>query len=311
VRYLGYAEAVIAPWKLKRPSPVPILLLSATILQRNHHFDEALKELKEIIKKYPDHAEALLLQASIYQVKGQYDAAKESCRKLLHLSTLPIGLICSAQLEGLTGNLEYAFRQISQMLNINNQGLTPEIHQWLMRIYIDLAQRLKKENIVENSFKQIMTNNPSSEIKIAYADWLLSKGLFEEVIQLAIRDTKDDGMLLRLIIAEKALIKSDAKTHTTLLSDRFAAAKLRNERTHLREEAKFMLEVLGKSSEALQLATANWAIQKEPADGLLLLDAAIATKSLSDARPVLEWLKKTHIQDPALEQRTKRLANIF
>ena len=49
-RYLGRAQAVIAPWLAKRPAPVDALLVSATILQSRHQFAESRRVLQAILQ---------------------------------------------------------------------------------------------------------------------------------------------------------------------------------------------------------------------------------------------------------------------
>jgi hypothetical protein len=48
-RYLGRAEAVIAPWLGDSPAPIPALLVHATILQSRHYFVEARAQLRSIL----------------------------------------------------------------------------------------------------------------------------------------------------------------------------------------------------------------------------------------------------------------------
>ena len=47
-RYLGYAQAALAPWWRQAAPPVPVRLLRATILQSTHHFGPALQDLSLI-----------------------------------------------------------------------------------------------------------------------------------------------------------------------------------------------------------------------------------------------------------------------
>ncbi len=47
LRFLGYAEAILAPWLERTPVSVPVLVLHATILQSRHAFTPALAELDQ------------------------------------------------------------------------------------------------------------------------------------------------------------------------------------------------------------------------------------------------------------------------
>jgi hypothetical protein len=59
--------------------------------------------------------------------------------------------------------------------------------------------------------------------------------------------------------------------------------------------------VQGKAAEALPLAQTNWAEQREPADALLLLQAALATRQPKAAQPVLQWLAQSGIESVLLQ----------
>ena len=66
---------------------------------------------------------------------------------------------------------------------------------------------------------------------------------------------------------------------------------------HLREEARFELEVRGDAATALGLALANWKIQKEPSDARLVLQAAVAANDPAAAADVLAFIEKTGLAD--------------
>ena len=69
---------------------------------------------------------------------------------------------------------------------------------------------------------------------------------------------------------------------------------------HQREEARFSLHLLHEPLEALRLATANWKVQREPADVRILLEAASAARDPAAAQPVVEWLRERHVEDVEL-----------
>ncbi|MEK6639770.1 MAG: hypothetical protein AABZ17_03770, partial [Nitrospirota bacterium] len=115
-------------------------------------------------------------------------------------------------------------------------------------------------------------------------------------------ETRADGLLLRLTLAEQALHLPMSKNHTAELAARFAAGRERGTRVHVREEARFTLALLHDPQAALTLAQANWEIQKEPWDARLLLETALASGSHHAARPVIVWLRTNHVEDMRLQQ---------
>jgi len=76
------------------------------------------------------------------------------------------------------------------------------------------------------------------------------------------------------------------------LKARFDAARLRGDSVHRREEARLALRLLKQPPRALQLARANWRVQKEPADARILLEAA---RAAHDVREVAAL--RTQVQD--------------
>jgi trans-aconitate methyltransferase len=86
---------------------------------------------------------------------------------------------------------------------------------------------------------------------------------------------------------------------------------LRGSVIHRREEARFTLEILDHPAEALALAQANWQVQREPWDARLVLAAALAADRPSEAQPVVDWVRRTGLEDPQIEQLVERVAARF
>ncbi len=136
----------------------------------------------------------------------------------------------------------------------------------------------------------------------AYADFLLDQRRYQDVISLLRSETRADGLLLRLVLAEQALKLPTLQNHTAELAARFAAGRDRGTTVHVREEARFTLTLQHDAHRALPLAQANWNVQREPADARILLESALAAKNPSAAQPVLDWMKSNHVEDFHLQQ---------
>jgi hypothetical protein len=144
-------------------------------------------------------------------------------------------------------------------------------------------------------------------LSAAYADELLDQGRAADARAFLAGETAADTLLLRLAIAEKRLAAPEAEKHQQMLQARIDAARARGDRLHLREEARFSLELLGDAPAALRLAEENWRIQREPADARIVLEAALAAGSPSNARPVLAWLDETGLEDVRLRSLADKL----
>src|SRR5277367_3592117 len=75
LRYLGYAEAVLAPWVKQSPVIPDVLVLQATLQQSRHEFAASLATLDRALAVRPDDAQALLIRATVLRVLGRYPEA--------------------------------------------------------------------------------------------------------------------------------------------------------------------------------------------------------------------------------------------
>ena len=150
----------------------------------------------------------------------------------------------------------------------------------------------------DESFKSALAVGPPDAYLLAsYSDFLLDEGRAAEVVPLLREKTQADALLLRLALAEKATGGPDLAAHVETLRQRFEDSKARGDTVHRREEAMFRLHLLGDSATALQLARANWEVQREPLDARILLEAAAAAKSPGEAKPALDFLAVNHFED--------------
>jgi hypothetical protein len=136
-------------------------------------------------------------------------------------------------------------------------------------------------------------------LRAAAADLLLRAERAQEALAIAGDDPLADALRLRRALALRALGRPNRDLEASL-ADAFAAAHRRGEDVHLREEARFALEVSGDAPHALALAQQNWAIQREPADARLLWVAARAAGRADAAQPVRDFLSASLLQDARL-----------
>ena len=87
------------------------------------------------------------------------------------------------------------------------------------------------------------------------------------------RDTPVDILLLRRAQAAVRSGAPDAASEADELGERFAALRARGDRVHLREEARYTLEIRDTPDAALALALDDWRVQKEPLDARIVLEA--------------------------------------
>jgi hypothetical protein len=96
------------------------------------------------------------------------------------------------------------------------------------------------------------------------------------------------------------LVAAKVQSLAQQFDERMAAQDLRQDALIERPRMIYLIR-FGKDVKAgLTMAADNWRTQNEPADGLLLLEAAVLLKQPQAAQPVLQWLEKTKYTDPAM-----------
>ena len=108
-RYLGHAQAALAPWWGATDAPIDVLVLRATIEQSLHDFDAALTDLDRVLERAPNDVQAWLTRATILTVRARYDEAREGCRKVSSLGAPLAAVVCETQIDSVTGKAAEAY----------------------------------------------------------------------------------------------------------------------------------------------------------------------------------------------------------
>ncbi|MEO7321248.1 MAG: tetratricopeptide repeat protein, partial [Burkholderiales bacterium] len=300
-RYFGYARAALGVWWNDADAPTEILVLRATLHQNQHRFDLALADLDRTLSRKPKHGQARLTKAVVLQVRGQLDDAERECRALAGIAETIVTATCMAGVRSLNGDLKPSYLRLSSVLEqLPNQ--TPALQGWVRSYLADMAARLGDTEAAERHFLAALEAEPDDAFLLgAYADLLLDQRRAKDAVTLLRGRERADGLLLRLALAQRAIFDPAWTQSRDTLGARFAAAQLRNDRVHLREEARFKLYLMNRPAEALELALENWSIQKEPADARLVLAAARAANRPHLAKDVSAWLSTGRLEDVNLK----------
>jgi tetratricopeptide (TPR) repeat protein len=305
LRFLGYAEAILAPW-LKQSGVQPqVLILHATILQSRHSFDAALTELDRALSArpgeaaHPEDAQGWLTRATVLRVVGHYDEAMLSCKHLAAVADPAVTSLCVQGVRGLTGHLREAYQAIS---SLPTQGLAPQVRAWRYSELGEMAERLGNDEDAEHWFRQGLQLAPDDfYMRTACADLLLRHGRATETLQLLAGHESMESMLLRVAIAHGELHDGAGSLADDQLSAAFTLEERRGDAVHRREQARFFLDVDRQPSVALAAARENWRVQREPDDLLILLRAARAAHQPQAAADALEFLRLTGLEDSRLD----------
>jgi tetratricopeptide (TPR) repeat protein len=302
-RYLGHAEAVLAPWASLPAPPAPVLLMRATLRQSTHDFDGALADLGRALAADPMSAQGWLTLATVQNVQARYRDAAQSCARLAALADELVTVACLAEVGSIAGQAREAYQALSDT-HARHGVLDRANEAWVSTLLGEMAARMGRAAEADRHFRAaLQAAGPSGDayLKGAYADFLLDAGRAREVVNLLAGEAAADPLLLRLALAEQAL-GLDVREHVAMLRSRFAAARMRGDTVHRREESRFMLQLAQEPVAALALAVANWQVQREPADARVLLEAARASGNPVAAQPALAWLRGNHVEDVQLQK---------
>lgn len=304
-RYYGYAEAAVGYWWNQPQPPSAVLMLRAVIRQHRHDFDGALADVRDVLAEEPRNAQAWLTQAVIQGVKGDYEPALNSCMVLKRLSSRLVAATCTANVAGLSGKARQAYQYLK-----DTEANTAKVQEqlWALTVLAEIAARLGDSGAAETHYLQALALKQRDVYLLsAYADFLLDQHRPADVVTLLKEDTRADGLLLRLALAEQMTGAATLAQHLDELQARMAAYRLRGDNIHQREEARINLQLLRQPKDALRLALLNWNVQREPWDARLVLEAALAADDTLAAKPVLDWLARSKTEDKALQRLIERL----
>jgi tetratricopeptide (TPR) repeat protein len=295
-RYLGRAQATLARWWGQVSPPPDVLLLRATIRQSLHDFTTARADLEQLIARRPADGQAHLTLAVVATVTGDYAAARRECAIVATLAAPIIAMTCNAQIDGVTGKVTTGRASLEGALA--DPQLDPTLRDWAISAVAELAIITGDYAAATKYFQEAVVLDPADAYaRAGLADVLMWSGKPAEASALLAGYEAIDNLLVRRAIAEHATHGKDEAKLVRAMRDRITAAAERGDRIHVREEARFTLEVDGDARHALALALENWAVQKELADARLVAEAAKAAGDLAAAAPVAAWMRTNHVED--------------
>ena len=310
-RYFGYAQSALAPWWKAPAPPVEVLLLRADILQWQHQFEAAERDLDSVIAADSRGVnQAHLTRATVELVQGRPDVARHDCVTLIdHVETL-IAATCIASVNSLTGDPTVIGNALGTAI-AQTPGASSEALLWAWTEMAEIDERVNRAEAAEAAFLNALavmrkSGHRDPYLLAAYADFLLDRRRPAEVLPLLDGLSRMDNLLLRLALAEDALGRGDdtmralAREHSDDLQRRFDETRQRGDTVHQREEAIYLLKLRHTPDLALQVAKDNWQRQRELIDARVLLEAAKAAGKPEAADDVRAWIGRHHVQDARL-----------
>lgn len=290
------------------------LVLKADALQQRHEFAAALSLLDEALRETQRGrgaqwaASAHLMRAQLHLLAADAVRARPDCLAVLAGGEATSGALCLAQVLALQGRLDEARDLFERSIDAASGGAADgaggsarAVAVWGHAIGAEIADRGGLPQIAEALLREALRIDPDSESsRVALSDLLLARGAAREALSLLEVPRPSPAVLVRRASALTAL-GGDAAPPVSAFRAVLALDARRGERMHLREEALLALEVERDGEQALALARANFAVQKELADVRLLARAAVAARSVTAQRELREWLHARGWRDARTE----------
>ena len=303
-RYVGYADAAIRPFA--STDSAPLWAMRGQLLQYRHGFAPALASFEAALKADPQFAAAHAWRGAIFLVQADYPAALRECEALQRLNRVALMGGCRGLQSAYTGHLQTALTHLQQALDVSSD---PGSRLWILTRMAEVQAWQGKPTAAEQAYRQALALGlDDGYLLAAWSDFLLDQGRPAEVVKTLEKWESSDGLLLRLALAEDQLALPKAKVHTQALADRFAAARERQDTTHRAEEARFWLYLKRDTAQAVEIAAANYQVQREPRDARILLEAARAAGNTLAAQPARDWLQSSGFEDSHLRSLAQNLA---
>lgn len=326
-RYIGYAQAAMAPWWRQPEPPAPARLVRALLLQYGHHFKEAVQDLQALTSQAATPtalaADAWAWLAAIHMVTADYGPARQACEQLASPGTgrgtdrgadaaarlAPAA--CLAYVDSMTGQAAQGAARLASALQQAPMAAVA-LRTWGLTRLAEIEERRGDFAAAERAFGEALrltaqAGATDTYLLAAYADFLLDRQRPAEVLALLKDRGRADVLLLRLTLAAQAAAAPELAAWQRELAARFEAARSQGDVTHDKEESRFERVVQRRPARALELAQLNFARQREAADARALLEAALAAGQPAAAEPALQWMARSQVESVALRALAQRL----
>jgi hypothetical protein len=255
-RYLGYAQAALSPWWDSAKAPPEVMLLRASLRLARMEYPAAERDLQSlIVSDAPEGLAARVTRAGLRLSQGDPVAAASDCAAAAPHAGPLTAATCLAAVRSLSGDLAGG-RSVLDTALANSANAPWSTELWARGVAAELALRAGNPALARAHFdtglqRMFAAGSTDPALLAAFADFLLERGETAKVRALLADYPRQDSLLLRLTLAEQAAGRAgdaaaaaaSADRRTRKLSLRFAEMRQRGDRSHLRDEALFELDV--------------------------------------------------------------------
>lgn len=308
LRWYGAARTALEPWWSAERLSAPLHFMRALVRQGFHDFTGALTDLDASIALDPARAEAWSWRFALHLLTTRLDRARADCAGIAQRFGADEGAACGATLQVRTGRAAAAVPVFERLAALPAyQG--PLAQDWL-RYHQGEALRVAGQPARAITVWQahLQARPRAHLVRVSLAELLNAQGQHAEALRLSLHDAVPaDALLVQAVLAARALNDPQAAALDARALQRLQAQDARGEALIERPQMQYWIRSGRDVARGLDLAARNWAEQQEPADAVLLAEAALARNEPGRAAPVLDWLAVTGYTDPALDPLVQQL----
>jgi tetratricopeptide (TPR) repeat protein len=286
LQILQKAQQDLSPWLDCQSVPNSMLLARGILRYKQQQIIQANQDISLYLERNPHDLTALTVQGAIYRQLGEYEKARNICLQTERNMSKVNSAICFANILYRQGKIDSAYEKLKAAV-ISAQQESPQAYQRLHLELVKLDQFIGI-NPQENIAKALSAPHRDHVLWIAYSDFLLEQGNYEQLLNEIPNDSNDIRIQIRRAIAAKKLGKVE-----NINSDIFTQAKAQHNLSLQTDEALFLLEIKEDAQAALDLLLEIWKTRKEPFEAKLLTHILKKDSNLEQkAFSMLNWIKE-------------------
>ena len=289
---LQKAQIELSPWLDCQSVPNSMLLARGLLRYKQQQINQANQDISLYLERNPNDLTALTIQGAIFRQLGDYEKARNICLQTERNVSKINSAICFANVLSRQGKIDLAYEQLRGAV-MSAQQESPQAYQ---RLHLELAKldQFIGINPQENITKALSAPYRDNMLWIAYSDFLLEQGNYEQLLNEIPNDSNDIRIQVRRAIAAKQLGRTE-----TLNVDIFAQAKAQHNLSLRTDEALFLIYVKEDVESGVQLLLETWETRKEPFEAKLLMQASTKIKNpdlLKKLFSVSNWIEENWLK---------------
>lgn len=301
LRWYGSAKAALQPWWSAATLPAEGHFLRALVKQGFHDFKGGIDDLSAAIGIDPAQPEYWSWRFSLHLLTANMAAARTDCDAIGQRFGLDEGQACAATLMYRSGQAQQAIPLLNRLVDLPGyQG--PFTQDWL-RYHQGEAYRAAGQYAQAIAvWEQHVQARPESHlVRLTLTELLNQQGQFAQAKRYVASPSPTDALLVQALLASRGLNDGNTQRLAEQFENRMNNQALRGESLIERPTMVYLITYGRDNAKGLELAVENWSTQNEPADAVLLVQAALKANMPKLAAPVLGWMAATGYTDPVLK----------